>query len=504
MRKSGDGSAYKVDGVNQLVEAEGATYTFDPNGNLATKTIGTRTWTYKSNHLNQIISITDPDQTTVKFTYDPSGKRLTKRIESKGKKSKILRFFYLGDTEIGSVDEKGVIIELKVPGNPNNPEASSIAIEIKKETYVPLYDLQGNITCLLDPQRRKVIETYRYSVFGEEEILNERGRVISDSSAGNPWRYRGKRVDKEVGLMYFGYRYYDPEVGRWISPDPAGAIDGPNLYAYARNNPMKYVDYFGLNSALDENCGCTQHGHPGWHNAPEGCVCICGRNGSAYAAGSYRSKIGSDIKSAICGVSHGVVDFVVGSIHDLQTAATYMGAAELEIGLQERIQIIEAVEQTQADQMAKVGNWVMDMLSIDESNSVYHSFRSKTTAGLEIGSLVAGGYGAVKGVMAFNKLVKAPIQAAKLAKKLSSIERKGISLAGSRRAPLDYAPFQTVRNEVTVINNRTYVGHALDRMQDRGFMPSVIENAIETGKLSPTTFPGRVEYYDPVNNLRVI
>ena len=126
------------------------------------------------------------------------------------------------------------------------------------------------------------------------------------------------------------------------------------------------------------------------------------------------------------------------------------------------------------------------------------------TTGLELGSLIAGGYGAVKGVIAFNRLAKAPMQAAKLARRLSSAERKGISLAGSRRAPLDYAPFQTVRNEATVINNRTYVGHALDRMQDRGFMPSVIENAIETGKVSPTTFPGRVEYYDPVNNLRVI
>jgi len=96
------------------------------------------------------------------------------------------------------------------------------------------------------------------------------------------------------------------------------------------------------------------------------------------------------------------------------------------------------------------------------------------------------------------------MQASRVARHLSSVERKGISLAGSRRAPLEYAPFQTVRNETTVINNRTYVGHALDRMQDRGFMPSVIENAIETGKVSPTTIPGRVEYYDPVNNLRVI
>ncbi len=414
-----NGSAYNIDGVNQLIQAEGATYIFDPNGNLSSKTIGTRTWLYQSNPLNQIVSITDPDQNVTKFTYDPSGKRLTKCIASNGKKSQIFRFFYLGDTEIGSVDEKGVIVELKVPSNPNNPEAPSIAIEIKKETYVPLYDLQGNITCLLDHQKRKVVETYRYSAFGEEEIFNAKGRSISDSSAGNPCRYRGKRVDKEISLMYFGYRYYDPEVGRWISPDPLGAIDGPNLYAYVRNNPMKYVDYFGFNSELDENCGCTQHGHPGWYNAPEGCVCICGKSGSPYSAGSYRSKIGSDIQSAICGISHGVVNFVVGSLHDLQTTATYIGAAELELSLQERIQIIEAVEQSQADQIATLGGWMMNMLSIDKSDAVYHSFRSTTTTGLEIGSLVSGGYGVVKGVMAFHKLAKMPVQIAKLSTKVA-------------------------------------------------------------------------------------
>jgi len=89
---------------------------------------------------------------------------------------------------------------------------------------------------------------------------------------------------------------------------------------------------------------------------------------------------------------------------------------------------------------------------------------------------------------------------------LSSIytQRKGISLAGSRRSPLEYASFQTVRNESTVINKRTYSGHALDRMQDRGLMPSVIENAIETGQTSINKIPGRVEYFDPLNNIRVI
>lgn len=185
---------------------------------------------------------------------------------------------------------------------------------------------------------------------------------------------------------------------------------------------MKYVDFFGLSSMIDENCRCVNHGHPGWHNAPPDCVCICGRDGNGYVAGSYRSKIGSSIKSAICGVSYGVADFVFDSIHGLQTTAAYMGTATLDLNLQERIQVIEAVERSQAHQKAEMESWVMDMLSVDESDAVYHLFRSTTTTGLEIGSLVAGGYGAVKGMIGFSKLAKVPMQIATLAKRPHSVE----------------------------------------------------------------------------------
>ncbi len=412
-----DGSLYKVNALNELLEAEGSTYTFHPNGNVATKVVNGKTWTYQSNPLNQIVSIKDADEDTISFTYDLTGKRFSKRIDSKGKK-RILRFFYIDDTEIGCVDEKGVIVELKIPSNPNNPESPAIAIEIKRGIYVPIYDLQGNIACLLDHSRRRIIESYRYSVYGEEEILNERGRSLSESSVGNPWRFRGKRIDKEVGLIYFGYRYYDPEIGRWISPDPMGTIDGPNLYAFVRNNPMKYVDYFGFNTKIAENCGCILHDHPGWHHAPPDCVCICGKDGASEgAAGSYRSKRGSDIKSALGGISHGTVDFLVGSLHDLQTTAVYMSSAELEMSLHERIQMIEAVEHSQMSQMAAVGSFVMGVLAIDESDALYQSFRSKTTLGLEVGSLVAGGYGAIKSVFGFSKLARMPVKMAKLGAK---------------------------------------------------------------------------------------
>jgi RHS repeat-associated protein len=264
---------YKVNDLNQVLEANGAIYTYDSNGNLSSKTIQEKTWTFQHNNFNQLISIQSPDQTTIFFTYDLNGKRLAKKTEVNGK-SKVLRYFYIGQTEIGCLDENGKIIELRIPSDPNHPETVPfIAIEIKKATYVPIYDLQGNTTCLIDLYQRKIVESYQYSVFGEEQIANERGRWISDSSIGNPWRYQDRRIDKDIGLIYFGYRYYDPELGRWINPDPAEEIDGPNLYTFCRNNPLNYVDYFGLaseanNSRVDEkyfygeyepHCYCERH-----------------------------------------------------------------------------------------------------------------------------------------------------------------------------------------------------------------------------------------------------
>lgn len=59
----------------------------------------------------------------------------------------------------------------------------------------------------------------------------------------------------------------------------------------------------------------------------------------------------------------------------------------------------------------------MDLFSVDESDAVYQSFRSKTTMGLEVGSLVIGGYGAVKGVVAFSGWAKLPSQISKIVRK---------------------------------------------------------------------------------------
>lgn len=490
-----DNSFYKINPVNELIEAENCTYTFHPNGNIATKVIDGETWTYHSNALNQITSIKD-DQTTVNYTYDLTGKRFSKRLVSKTKK-RIQRFFYIDNTEIGCLDEKGEILELKIPSDPNNPESPAIAIEIKKEIYIPLYDLQGNIACLLDHNQRSVIESYRYSVYGDEEIFNDRKRSISNSLIGNPWRFKGKRIDKEVGLIYFGYRYYDPQIGRWITPDPIGSIDSLNLYTFVHNNPVKYIDYFGLNSQLDPNCACTDHDHPGWLNRRSGCVCICGRyEKNAAVVTNYQSITGSSIQSVLGGIGHGILDFLLGSLYDLHTGSVYLGSAELEMSLHERIDMIKAVEQSQMRHMDAMGSLFMNLIGINESNADYQFFRSRTTIGLEIGSLVAGGYGAVKGVIGFTKLARMPTQITKVAK--FSGQLKWPSPAKGR----------------SVVNGIEYTTHALERMAPRGLIqsgteiisrgvpPSVVENAINFGTKTLGNTPQEIVHV--FENLRVV
>ena len=65
-------------------------------------------------------------------------------------------------------------------------------------------------------------------------------------------RYSGKERDA-TGLYYYGYRYYQPWAGRWLSTDPAGTVDGLNLFRMVRNNPLRFFDTNGLAPSDDKS-----------------------------------------------------------------------------------------------------------------------------------------------------------------------------------------------------------------------------------------------------------
>src|SRR5262249_44884313 len=63
------------------------------------------------------------------------------------------------------------------------------------------------------------------------------------------YRFTGKERDEDSGLYYHGARYYAPWLGRWVSCDPAGMVDGINLYEYVSSNPIVLIDKYGLSES---------------------------------------------------------------------------------------------------------------------------------------------------------------------------------------------------------------------------------------------------------------
>ncbi|MBS7443885.1 RHS repeat-associated core domain-containing protein [Enterobacter sp. 120016] len=84
-------------------------------------------------------------------------------------------------------------------------------------------------------------------------MLRSYGQVHHADTAGinQPLRFQGQYHDGESGLYYNRHRYYDPGVGRYLSPDPVGLAGGINLYAYVKN-PLTWIDPLGLTACPEK------------------------------------------------------------------------------------------------------------------------------------------------------------------------------------------------------------------------------------------------------------
>lgn len=81
---------------------------------------------------------------------------------------------------------------------------------------------------------------------GRNTLLSRRGAEQGELVYGNPFYFQGRVCDKETELYHFRPRWYDPETGRWLSPDPIGISGGVNLYLFCNNNPVNFIDPEGL------------------------------------------------------------------------------------------------------------------------------------------------------------------------------------------------------------------------------------------------------------------
>ena len=188
---------------------------------------------YKNNTLSwRYNKLASYGETT--FTYDMSGKRLTKNnisynYDLNGNlafQSNGIKFFYAN----------------------NSIKCFSYAGNV----YTFRKDIFGNVVEILDSLGNTVVK-YVYDAWGNHKVLNPDGTEnTAEDFIGNinPIRYRSYYYDTETKLYYLNARYYDPEVCRFISPDDISYLDpetigGTNLYSYCNNNPVMYVDPTG-------------------------------------------------------------------------------------------------------------------------------------------------------------------------------------------------------------------------------------------------------------------
>lgn len=223
-------TTYTYNDGNELTAVDGQAYTYDQNGNLTNN--GDKTFIY--NEENRLIEVKDSsNQTIAKFTYDHEGKR-----NSITKSTGTINFHYEGNNVIYETDESDNITAeytYDVQGNP--------ATMIKNdETYYYHVNGHGDVMSLTDISGNIVAE-YSYDAWGN--IISQIGSMASE----NPYRYAGYRYDESTELYYLMARYYDSEIGRFITRDTFhGFEDDPqslNQYAYTGNNPVKYSDPSG-------------------------------------------------------------------------------------------------------------------------------------------------------------------------------------------------------------------------------------------------------------------
>ncbi len=218
-RTAKDNNSYEINNLNQVLDDGNSSYRYDLCGRLS----GLNGSSFSYDALDRLIKVTKENE-VYKYMYDFSGRRLSKNNEL---------YLYDGRYEIGTVTSNKMI-ECRIL-EPHKELNHIVAIEKEDQVYTPLCDMAGSVLSLIDISSGKLTEEYAYTAFGEE--LSE-GKI-------SPWRYAGRRVEPETGFVHIGKRFYNPQVGRWLTKDPAGFIDSTNLYQYVFNNPLRYSDPTG-------------------------------------------------------------------------------------------------------------------------------------------------------------------------------------------------------------------------------------------------------------------
>lgn len=294
-------TTYTVDKLNRVTAAttggEVISYSYDANGNTVAKTAGGVTHTYCYDRENRLTGVLAGEEEIFSAIYDYRSRRLEK-TES----GDTVSYLYDGGVSVQEYDAEGSLKTFLVRAGGYGGGIGDVVYTengSSGEREYFLYNAIGSTSALTDDSG-SVISTTNYGAWGAE--------TGTTGSSENVRKFSTKERSASIGLDYFGFRYYDYDLGRFTTRDPSGYPDGPNNYLYCDNNPVNKIDALGLYSWWDDVIGtATEFSKMAWQGTKE-VASIIGEGSAAVVTGK------SSVKDLAAGIGKNVVDKIDGVI----------------------------------------------------------------------------------------------------------------------------------------------------------------------------------------------
>jgi RHS repeat-associated protein len=233
---------WTYDQNNELQGIDDTQFKYNLNGQMTEKTVAGVKTTYRYNLDGRLSEIRDHNDLIVaQYQYDPFGRRMSKHLPQIGE---TIYFHYSKEGLVGEYNEEGSLIQSY--GYKPNSYFSTNPVFTHRPDFVAqakggyVYYINDH---LATPQ--KLITETGYKVW--EASADAFGKtVVTNNEFRNPLRFPGQYKDDESSLRYNYFRYYDQNMGKYITSDPIGLRGGLNTYFYVKGNPIIRIDYFGL------------------------------------------------------------------------------------------------------------------------------------------------------------------------------------------------------------------------------------------------------------------
>jgi len=212
--------------VHELLASDAASLSYDPKGNLTqNRNAQIYTWDNENRLATATVPVGCPDgiEGTHTYKYDALGRRVAKTVDG-------VTTVFVNNADWQEIAEYqgATLIQSYVFGTYID-EVLCMQKADSTRYYYSTNDLYS-VYALTD-STGTVVERYMFDPYGKVTVLEPDGVTVrAESAYGNPLTFTGRRLDGETGLMYFRVRMYHAGLGRFVSRDPIGYVDGMGLY----------------------------------------------------------------------------------------------------------------------------------------------------------------------------------------------------------------------------------------------------------------------------------